>query len=185
MRQLSLNHAAPSFDDLNEEQQCLVEAVLQSIESVGRGDEPVSNCFYVDAPGGSGKTYVFNKLASYLRHHSKHVVCAAWTGIAANLMFDGRTVHSLFKLPVPVLETSTCNVSPTSTQADMLRRQDLFIIDEASMIPSHALHAIDICLQDITGVASHFGGKILLLGGNFRQVLPVVHRNVIYCNIHL
>ena len=33
---------APSFDELNEEQQCLVEAVLQSIESVGRGDEPVS-----------------------------------------------------------------------------------------------------------------------------------------------
>ena len=115
-------------------------------------------------------------MASYLRHHSKHVVCAAWTGIAANLMFDGRTVHSLFKLPVPVLETSTCNVSPTSTQADMLRRQDLFIIDEALMIPSHALHAIDICLQDITGVASHFGGKILLLGGDFRQVLPVVPR---------
>ena len=84
---------APSFDDLNEEQQCLVEAVLQSIESVGRGDEPVSNCFYVDAPGGSGKTYVFNKLASYLQHHSKHVACAAWTGIAANLMFDGRTVR--------------------------------------------------------------------------------------------
>ena len=52
-------------------------------------------------------------------------------------------------------------------QADKLRRQDLFIIDEATMI-LHSMQ-IDICLQDITGVASHFGGKILLYGGDFRQ----------------
>ena len=91
-------------------------------------------------------------------------------------MIEGRTVHGLFKLPVPVLENSTCNVPPTSEHAELLRALDLIIIDEASMIPTHALHAIDRCLQDITQDSRPFGGKTLLLGGDFRQVLPVVPR---------
>jgi len=102
------------------------------------------------------------------------VACAAWTGIAATLMTDGQTVHSLFKLPVPMLENSTCNVSTTSAQAEQLKGVHLFVIDEASMIPMHALHAIDRCLRDITQNTRPFGGKTLLLGGDFRQVLPVV-----------
>ena len=44
------------------------------------------------------------------------------------------------------------------------------------MIPSHALHAMDRCLQDITQDSHPFGGKAMLLGGDFRQVLPVVPR---------
>jgi hypothetical protein len=52
----------------------------------------------------------------------------------------------------------------------------MFIIDEASMVPAHALTAIDTLLRDITGVNCPFGGKIFLLGGDFRQVLPVVPR---------
>ncbi len=77
------------------------------------------------------------------------VACAAWTGIAITFMTEGRTVHGLFTLPVPVLENSTCNV-PSRSEHDMyLRGIDLIIIDEASMIPTHALHAIDRCLRDI------------------------------------
>ena len=131
---------------------------------------------YVDAPGGSGKTYVFNKLSSHLKHHNMKVACAAWTGIATTLMIDGRTVHRLFKLPVPVLENSTCNVPPTSEHAELLRGIDLIIVDEASMIPTHALHAMDRCLRDIMQDDEPFGGKTILLGGDFRQVLPVVPR---------
>ena len=170
----SPNEAPPTFDDLTEEQQELAESVLRSVSS--ERDETVPNLHYVDAPGGSGKTYVFNKLTSYLMHHNKKVACAAWTGIATTLMILGRTVHGLFKLPVPVLENSTCKVPPTSEHAELLRALDLIIVDEASMIPTHALHAIDRCLQDITQDSRPFGGKTLLLGGDFRQVLPVVPR---------
>jgi len=166
---------APTFEDLTDEQQHLAERVLQSVSSSG-AEESVSKLHYVDAPGGSGKTYVFNKLTSHLRHHNKKVACAAWTGIATTLMIDGRTVHGLFKLPVPVLENSTCNVPPTSEHAELLRGINLIIIDEASMIPTHALHAMDRCLQDIMQDDRPFGGKSLLLGGDFRQVLPVVPR---------
>ena len=53
----------------------------------------------------------------------------------------------------------------------------MFIIDEASMIPIHALYTIDNLLRELTGEIIPFGGKIFVLGGDFRQVLPVIpHR---------
>ena len=50
----------------------------------------------------------------------------------------------------------------------------MIVIDEASMIPVHALQAIDRLLRELTDKDIPFGGKILLLGGDFRQVLPVI-----------
>ena len=111
-----------------------------------------------------------------LSSHFIQVGATAWTGIAATLLRGGRTVHSLYKLPVPILDTSTCNVPPTSAHATILRSMVLLIVDEASMVPLHALHAIDKLLRDLTGDDVPFGGKIFLLGGDFRQVLPVVPR---------
>lgn len=119
---------------------------------------------------------VYNTLISSLRAKSKGVAACAWTGIAATLLHAGQTVHSLFKLPVPITDTSTCSIQPTSKQALKLRALSvsLIIIDEASMVPLNALRAIDMCLHDITAVDAPFGGKIILSGGDFRQVLPVV-----------
>ena len=56
----------------------------------------------------------------------------------------------------------------------MLRGLHLIILDEASMIPAHALHAIDLLLCDLMNNNHPFGGKVMVLGGDFRQVLPVV-----------
>ena len=78
------------------------------------------------------------------------VAASAWTGIAATLLSSGRAIHSLFKLPLPIPYTSTCNVTPNSKHADYLRSVTLFIVDEASVVPVHALNAVDITLGDIT-----------------------------------
>ena len=132
----------------------------------------------LDGPGGSGKTFTYNYLVHELRGRRLNVATAAWIGIAATLLLGGRTVHSLFKLPVLLLETSTCNVTPTSKLADMLRAQSLFIIDEASMLSLNAFNALDNMLRDITGTNKLLGGKVFLFGGDFRQVLPVVKRGM-------
>ena len=168
----SIHESAPTFTDITSEQHHLGQCVL--LQSVMGGEVSVSRLHYVDAPGGSGKTYVFNMLFAHLRHQNLKVACADWTGIATTLMICRRTVHSLFKLPIPVLENSTCNVSPTSHHAELLRVVDLFVVDEASMIPSHALHAMNRYLQDITQDERPLGVKTVLLGGDFHQVLPVV-----------
>ena len=164
------------MNSLNIEQRQIFNAVVASAFSVDRGEQAENRLFYVDAPGGSGKTYLFNKLYEYLNANNIKTNTSAWTGIAATLLRGGKTLHSIFKLPVPLSETSVCNVPPNSEQGNFLKQVKVFIIDEASMIPCYALKAIDKCLRDIMNTQTAFGGKVILLGGDFRQVLPVVPR---------
>ena len=44
------------------------------------------------------------------------------------------------------------------------------------MVTIHAISAIDLMLQDIINCTVPFGEKLLLFGGDFRQILPVVPR---------
>ena len=170
------NKAMHNMTLLNTEQRALVNAVMESMnESCHPSEKP--RAFFSDGPGGPGKTMVYNTLIWYFQSLGHQVAPSAWTGIAATLLDGGRTCHNLFKLPVPITDTSVCQISPTSTHAAFLRSIKMFIIDEASMLPVHALRAIDVMLRDITNCDCPFGGKIFLLGGDFRQVLPVVPRS--------
>ena len=67
--------------------------------------------YFIDASGGCGKTYLFNALISMCIAERYGVAACAWTRIASTLLRFGRTTNSLFKLPVPILNTSNCNVS--------------------------------------------------------------------------
>ena len=58
----------------------------------------------------------------------------------------------------------------------MIRMAKLIIWDEALMAKKYAIEAVDRTLQDIMGNKEPFGGKVVVLGGDFRQVLPVVPR---------
>ena len=100
----------------------------------------------------------------------------AYSGIASTLLINGATAHSTFQIPIPLLPDSTCSIKRQSTRAQILRDTTIFIWDEASMIPANALKAVDVLLRDITQVDKPFGGKVMFLGGDFRQVLPVVPR---------
>ena len=42
------------------------------------------------------------------------------------------------------------------------------------MTHRYALEAVDRTLRDITGLELPFGGKVMVFGGDFRQLLPVV-----------
>jgi hypothetical protein len=42
------------------------------------------------------------------------------------------------------------------------------------MAPTYALSAVDNLLKDLMSNEKPFGGKVMLLGGDFRQCLPVV-----------
>jgi ATP-dependent DNA helicase PIF1 len=58
------------------------------------------NCFFIDGPGGSGKSYLLNGLIKNLQIEGYKVLPCATTGIAADLLEGGRTVHSRFKVPL-------------------------------------------------------------------------------------
>ncbi|KAK6751096.1 hypothetical protein RB195_002830 [Necator americanus] len=59
-------------------------------------------------------------------------------------------------------------------EARQLVAAEIIIWDEISMTPKCALEAVDGLLRDITQNERPFGGKLFIIGGDFRQVLPIV-----------
>ena len=161
------------FETLSAEQRIVYEAVLTAIN-----EKNVSaKCFFVDGPGGTGKTYIYKSLIYKLKSENKMFVATATTGIASLLLPDGRTAHSKFGIPLSIHESSTSSIKMQSIKAIELRSACLIIIDEVSMLSSHALSLVDRLLRDVMNEPDvPFGGKCILIGGDFRQVLPVVPR---------
>lgn len=157
---------------LNERQREAFDTIRDALD-FDRGE---ARCFFIDGPGGSGKTFLYKTLMAFVRGRDQVAMPFATTGIAGTLLKGGRTVHSGFKLPVPVLETSVSSMRLNSDDAAILRDARLIIIDEATMLYKDSLRCIDRLLRDIMGDQRPFGGKVFLLGGDFRQTLPVVTR---------
>ena len=69
-----------------------------------------------------------------------------------------------------------CNFTKQSGIAALMRAASLIIWDEVGMTRREAVETLDRTLQDIMGSSAPFGGKVMVFGGDFRQVLPVVPR---------
>uniref|UniRef100_H3G658 ATP-dependent DNA helicase n=1 Tax=Phytophthora ramorum TaxID=164328 RepID=H3G658_PHYRM len=99
----------------------------------------------------------------------------ASSGIASLLLMGGRTAHSTFKIPLKIDGESTCNINKRSQVTELMRKASLIVWDEAPMAHRHAFEAVDRTLRDVLdNEAEPFGGKVVVLSGDFRQILPVV-----------
>ena len=73
-----------------------------------------------------------------------------------------------------------CNIKPGTMLAELIKKTDLIIWDETPMTHKHAFEALDKTLKDIMSRKNPsakyhtFGGKTVLLGDDFRQILPVI-----------
>lgn len=103
-------------------------------------------------------------------------IATATSGIAASIMLGGRTAHSRFRIPIKLGDNSICNFTKQSGTAVLLKTASLIIWDEVALTRRQAVETLDRSLQDIMGCIEPFGGKIMVFGGDFRQVLPVVPR---------
>ena len=98
----------------------------------------------------------------------------ALTGIAASLLDGGITAHTRFRIPTILNENSVSSIKPLSSEANLLKESDLIIWDEVSTAHKYMFECVDRLFRDITGVNKPFGGKVFLVCGDFRQILPVV-----------
>src|SRR5207248_7058449 len=89
----------------------------------------------------------------------------------------GQTSHKTFGLKVPLSSDSISSIKPGSVKATELAQVDVFLMDEAPMLPKYGLQNMDQLLRSITNPNLPFGGKILVAGGDFRQCLPVQLRS--------
>lgn len=81
----------------------------------------VKHTYFIDAPGGTGKTFVLKLLLSRIRSENRIAIAVASSGIAATLLPGGKTAHAMFKLPLNLnsCENVVCNISRSSETANV------------------------------------------------------------------
>ena len=157
------NLFGPENKPLNEEQQKFFDLITKGNDQ----------CFFLDGPGGCGKTYLLTAICSFFHRRNQKVWVCASSGIAATVIPTGKTAHSLLKIPVNCLDTSTLNITKGTTLWNELKSVKLLVYDEISMASKNVLDTIDRSLRDILDETKPFGGIKLIFCGDFRQLLPV------------
>ncbi|PKC64983.1 hypothetical protein RhiirA1_320842, partial [Rhizophagus irregularis] len=99
-----LKLAKDDFLSLNTEQRAIFDKVIKAVET------KTPAIFFVDGPGGTGKTFLYSNLLAKVRLEKRIAIAVASSGIAALLLPGGRTAHSCFKIPLEIHEDSTCAV---------------------------------------------------------------------------
>ena len=161
------------LSNFTESQRDVFETTMRSVYD----ENPLA--LFIDARGGTGKTYVLNAILAAVRiieqaKGGSIALAVGTTGKAANLLQLGRTFHSRFKAPLSPQEDSFLSINKQSTLAELIRRAKIIVMDEAPMLHRYQLEALDRSLQDLMDRNTPFGGKILILSGDFRQCLPVI-----------
>jgi len=164
-----------NYPKLNKDQ----KFVFDSIKKLLVTDNQDGMLIFLDAPGGTGKTFLLNVLVSWIRSEELEVATSASSGIAATLLYLGRTAHNRFKLPINPHKDSFCNIKKGSDLEKYLSEITLAIIDEGPMLDKFCFEAFDRSMKDIAPQEKKelkFGGKKVLVSGDFRQLLPVIER---------
>jgi len=122
---------------LNAEQHHAYDQIISSVDS------QAGQIFFLNGPGGTGKTFVYNTICNTVRGNGWIVLCVASSGIAALLLRGGRTAHSTFKIPISLNQDSTCPIPKEGRLASLIRVTRLIIWDEITMQHRYATEAVD------------------------------------------
>jgi hypothetical protein len=135
---LSADSINSEISNMNEDQSALFQYVQECF------DREEGNLIFIDAPGGTGKTFTFNTILKWteLRHGSGSTISVASSGVSSLLLFRGRTAHSTFKFPLHTDSRVNCAIGGKSDQADRIRKAKIIIWDE--VCPSFTPHNIII-----------------------------------------
>ena len=157
-----------AIDQLNDDQRNAYEQILNAVT------RNTSTSFFVDGPGGTGKTFLYRALLAKIRSAGGIALATATSGVAASILPGGRTAHSRFKIPLHDDDSKSCHVGKQTAIAQLIRDAKLIIWDEASMAKRKSIERFDEMMRDINDRDVLFGSKTMVFGGDFRQTLPVV-----------
>ncbi|KAG3237939.1 hypothetical protein PI124_g17085 [Phytophthora idaei] len=158
---------------LNDEQRSVYSTIINAVDN----STPGNTLFFIDGPGGTGKSTLLKHILAKVRLSGKIALAVASSDIASLLLMGGRTAHSTFKIPLKLNDTSTCSIFKQSHLKGLIQKASLVIWDEASMAHRHAFEAVDRSFRDLVDNDDEpFGGKVFVLSEDFRQIIPVVVR---------
>ncbi|MDC1241996.1 DEAD/DEAH box helicase [Gammaproteobacteria bacterium] len=136
-------------------------------------DSDKQQFIYLTGAAGTGKTTLIEKV---LEENSLKKIVVAPTGVAA-LNIGGSTINSAFRIgfdTFPVIQESN---DPRFKK--LLKKLELLIIDEISMVRTPMLDAISETLKLYRNSDKPFGGVHVLACGDLFQLPPVVKDNEI------
>ena len=163
---------------------------MQNLNSIERNEifdlafrfvTETSENIFLTGKAGTGKT----TFLKYLKENcAKNIIVAAPTGVAA-INAGGVTLHSLFQLPFhPFLPTKNnkdellAKIRFNKQRQQLLRKMELLVIDEISMVRCDTMDAIDTILKSVRRRYDvPFGGVQLLCIGDLHQLPPVAQRH--------
>ncbi|XP_019235659.1 PREDICTED: uncharacterized protein LOC109215991 [Nicotiana attenuata] len=110
--------------DINE-YKLVPENIRPSVTAKDAKDQ--SGAFFIDGPGGTGKTLLYRALLATIRSQGFIALATATSGVAASVLPGGRTVHSRFKMPIDIDDNFCCNISKQSSLATLIRDAKLIV----------------------------------------------------------
>ncbi|XP_057790506.1 uncharacterized protein LOC131007610 [Salvia miltiorrhiza] len=104
----------------------------------------------------------------------------ASSGITSLLLPGERIAQPRFKILINPNEDSACYIKQGTPLAELIVRSKLIIWDETHMLHKFCFEALDKSMRDIMRFSNPlsfelpFGGKSIVFGGDFHQILPVI-----------
>ncbi len=155
---------SPSFDGLTHGQK-------KVFDLVERGEN-----VYLTGLGGTGKSYVLDRIIEWGRSKGKNIIVCAPTGIAA-LNIGGSTIHRV--LGISPQKPLQMKHSPWIAESSPLLECDLMIVDEISMCRMDLFDYLSLALKKSAKKRKERKGKLcqLVVVGDFCQLPPVVRKD--------
>ena len=161
----SISKSVKDLDNLNLIQRKLFDKI-----------EHTHTNFFIQGQAGTGKS----TFIKYLKKHSKkRIRLVAPTAIAA-LNIEGATIHSMFTLPLSdfIIQREVLSTRRRKLKS-ILKKTDILIIDEVSMLRPDILDTIEALCCQARGNLSLFGGLQIILIGDLCQLPPIIKQDVV------
>ena len=138
----------------------------------------------ITGPGGVGKSTVLKSIIKYLKRKNKNIGITSSTGISATLI-NGTTLHSFLKIGLATKSAQELydKIIFNKPIYNKLKKLEVLIIDEISMIDNVLFNKIAAYLSLIKGIKKPFGKIQLILCGDFYQLPPVENTYCFNSNI--
>jgi ATP-dependent DNA helicase PIF1 len=130
----------------------------------------------ITGPAGTGKSHAINHLVS---KSNKNIARTASTGIAATHI-SGSTIHSFCGLTPHSEKSHIKRIINNTDKGDQIKERvqntDIIIIDEVSMLSPETIDLVDEVFKCSMDSSLPFGGKQLIMSGDFLQIPPVYNK---------
>ncbi|KAK0424779.1 hypothetical protein QR680_008850 [Steinernema hermaphroditum] len=158
---------------LNTGQRQILDEVSAAIDL---GQYAANRLFFVTGAGGTGKTCLFNTMIAKVKSDGGFYVATATTGIASLLLTGGKTAHRAFRIRNDIDENSVPTIEYESPFAVAIRESSFILMDEVSMLHVNVFNYINKVVLSVVPSEYRnmpFGGKVVLMSGDFKQLAPV------------